>query len=135
MTAAENGDVPILDYVQDCEPASAAQLTEMLNTAASHHHLAAAQWLRQQGAEWPAVLQFGRESWDTGVLQWARDEGCTSLTTDTTIDTTTAGTTAATASTTPQLASDYSQVRFTTFDSNKSRSITVVSIVEYHSNG
>jgi hypothetical protein len=104
----------------------------MLNAAASHHHLAAAQWLRQQGAEWPTVLRFDMQSWDTDVLQWARDEGCTSPTTDTTTDTTTAGATAATAATagTPlQLA--VTTRRYVSLHSW----IKLASIVEPHSMG
>jgi hypothetical protein len=34
--------------------------------------------LRQHGAEWPALLRFNGDPWSGDVLQWARDEGCTS---------------------------------------------------------
>jgi hypothetical protein len=40
--------------------------------------MAAAQWLRQQGAEWPAVLGKFHIKWSGTLLQWARREGCTS---------------------------------------------------------
>jgi hypothetical protein len=57
-------------------------LTTMLAAAGTNNQLAAAQWLRQQGAGWPDVLQhtFGgeHEQWQKDVLEWARDEGCTS---------------------------------------------------------
>jgi hypothetical protein len=61
--------------------ATGESLTAMLNAAGSHGHLAAAQWLRQQGAAWPAVLRVNRDYWWSGaVLAWARAEGCTSPT-------------------------------------------------------
>eukprot|EP00953_Heterococcus_sp_UTEX-ZZ885_P031703 16610-Heterococcus_DN1.PRE.7 len=83
LVAAKSGDMPTITYALDVEPAaSAAQLTDMLNAAGSGYYrkLAAAKWLRQQGAEWPAVLKYGAIPWSTHVLQWARDEGCTSPT-------------------------------------------------------
>jgi hypothetical protein len=79
--AAESGDLPTIMYALSAEPAaSAAQLTEMLNAAGSNSKLPAAKWLRQQGAEWPAVLKHAFSVWKADVLQWARDEGCTSPT-------------------------------------------------------
>jgi hypothetical protein len=94
VAAVEGGRVATLEYLQQFEPAaSAAQLTEMLSRAgydnelATHGgarpRLAVAKWLRQHGAEWPAVLKCGMHSWAGVVLQWARDEGCTNpVTTD-----------------------------------------------------
>jgi Ankyrin repeats (3 copies) len=77
--AAFFGHLSVLRYLVDVEPAaSAAQLTEMLNDAGRCNWLSIAQWLRQQGAEWPAVLGSQWRSWRTAALQWARDEGCTS---------------------------------------------------------
>jgi hypothetical protein len=63
-------------------------LTRMLNTAGAYNKLAAAQWLRQQGTEWPAVLkhmgssvyEVWPQSWSGETLAWARAEGCTSPT-------------------------------------------------------
>jgi hypothetical protein len=79
--AAKSGHTAILTFMQSVEPAaSAEQLTEMLNAAGSGTHLAAAQWLRQQGAEWPAVLEHWGRVCSGDALQWARDEGCTSPT-------------------------------------------------------
>jgi hypothetical protein len=79
MTAAAAGHLPVLMYAMSAEPAaSAAQLTEMLNAAGANNHLSEAKWLRQAGAEWPAVLRHNRTAWKTDVLQWARAEGCTS---------------------------------------------------------
>jgi hypothetical protein len=81
MAAVEGGHVCMLDYMQAFEPAaSAAQMTHMLNVAGGRDHLCAAQWLWQQGAEWPAVLTYGFAAWRTDVLQWARYEGCTAPT-------------------------------------------------------
>jgi hypothetical protein len=44
----------------------------MLNAAGANSKLAAAKWLRQQGAEWPAVI-----NWCGCSLDWAGSEGCT----------------------------------------------------------
>jgi hypothetical protein len=52
----------------------------MLNAAGAHGRLAAAQWLRQRGAEWPAELVYGRHAWTGEVLTWARCEDCTAPT-------------------------------------------------------
>jgi hypothetical protein len=61
---------------------SAANLTLALNYAgANNTSLAAIQWLRQQGAEWPAELYSDHEyeegPWCDDTLEWARAEGCT----------------------------------------------------------
>jgi hypothetical protein len=55
-------------------------ITLMLNFAGSHGNLAAAKFLRQHGADWPAVLERGHMNtpWCGEVLKWARAEGCTS---------------------------------------------------------
>jgi hypothetical protein len=84
--------------------ATAALQTEMLNVAGAYRKLTAAKWLRQQGAEWPAVLKYESRAWNTDVVQWARDEGCTSPTTP---DTPTAATKAAAA------AAEFAKVRQT----------------------
>jgi ankyrin repeat protein len=81
IAAAESGEVPTIEYALNAEPAaSAAQLTDMLNAAGVYDWIVAAKWLRQQGAEWPAVLRFSFADWSGNVLQWARAEGCTSPT-------------------------------------------------------
>jgi hypothetical protein len=56
------------------------QLTEVLNTAGVYSTVQSVQWLRQQGAEWPAVLgeQFGRIPWLEENLLFTREHGCTS---------------------------------------------------------
>jgi hypothetical protein len=58
---------------------SAALLTDMLSSASRWNKLAAAKWLRQQGAEWPDRVRVGRRKWTGDVLQWATAEGCTTL--------------------------------------------------------
>jgi hypothetical protein len=79
VAAANSGQLPVIEYMLDIEPAAtAAQLTEMLNMAGAWNRLEAVQWLRQQGAEWPTVLSYNGYEWVHGTLQWARDEGCTS---------------------------------------------------------
>jgi hypothetical protein len=79
--AAQGGSVELLVYLQGQRLlATAAQLTNVLNIAGAYSQLAAAQWLRQQGAQWPAVLRCGKyKQWQGDVLAWARAEGCTSL--------------------------------------------------------
>jgi hypothetical protein len=62
---------------------TAANLTNILNAAGGHDRLEVAQWLRQQGAEWPLVLRTnyhtgGPVSWHGATFDWARAEGCTS---------------------------------------------------------
>eukprot|EP00953_Heterococcus_sp_UTEX-ZZ885_P042253 21482-Heterococcus_DN1.PRE.3 len=66
---------------------SADVLSSMLNAAGAHDNLAAAKWLRQQGAEWPDVIRYfyvnsfdGYTEWSGEALAWARAEGCTSPT-------------------------------------------------------
>jgi hypothetical protein len=91
MKAARYGRTSILDYILgQGEVFSANLLTDALNCAAASCSLAAAQWLRQHGAEWPAVLSYDIEyddvepdvrQWSGAILTWARAEGCTSPTT------------------------------------------------------
>jgi hypothetical protein len=86
--AAASNSVDIIKYIaqQDSLVFTAAQLTKMLNAAGANDRLEAAQWLREQGAEWPAVLihndHYGehamRSTWRALTLKWARDKGCTS---------------------------------------------------------
>jgi hypothetical protein len=92
--AALGGSVHVLTYVFDqlqhneviTEP---ALLTDMLNAAGAKEQLEAAKWLRQRGAEWPAVLlvvlpcdagEKQAHKWRNATLRWARAEGCTSPT-------------------------------------------------------
>jgi hypothetical protein len=84
--AAANG-IDMLAYViQHGGVPDAAELTQMLNAAGAFGKLEAVKWLRQQGADWPAVLQYQYlfcnaplvQAWSVSTLKWARSEGCTS---------------------------------------------------------
>jgi hypothetical protein len=85
--AARDGATAILDYVvEQGEVLDAELLTHALNAAGSNSQLQAAQWLRQRGALWPAVLRYGERAdsvkqWSGESLAWARAEGCTAPTT------------------------------------------------------
>jgi hypothetical protein len=81
-SVAEGGSIDAMLYLQQQGIVFTAEmLTEMLNTASAHSKLAAAQWLRQQGAEWPAVLHWSEAlfddplDWSGDTLAWARAEG------------------------------------------------------------
>jgi hypothetical protein len=79
----DNNDFSTLQYLYDCDIMTApAVLTDTLNAAGSLNNLAVARWLRQHGAEWPAVLWSAivPTPWRGDVLAWARAEGCTSPT-------------------------------------------------------
>jgi hypothetical protein len=88
--AGTGGSIATIAHVAAAAaPARRARALQlMLNYAGGHNHLAAAQWLRAQGAEWPAVLRctvrFGAQQtvavWSGSVLEWARAEGCTAPT-------------------------------------------------------
>ena len=81
LSAAQGGSLAVMTYLQEQGVLStAAVLVEMLNVAGAYNNIAAADWLRQQGAEWPAVLHYGRQPWSGDALLWARAEGCTSPT-------------------------------------------------------
>jgi hypothetical protein len=80
VTAAWGNDTDIVDYVlEQGEVLDAELLTEALNWAGSRNNLQAAQWLRQRGAQWPAVLSTVAEPriqhWSGDILAWARAEG------------------------------------------------------------
>jgi hypothetical protein len=75
LAAAYGGSIQVLTYLQQQRYASAPLLTDMLATAGAHSKLAAAKWLREQGAEWPVLSK--RQSWDREVLEWAVAEGFT----------------------------------------------------------
>jgi Ankyrin repeats (3 copies) len=87
--AAEGGSVKVMQYLQQegfgLDDSNGHLLTELLNIAGAHNKLAVAQWLREQGAEWPAVLRYTTQHedapWRGDTLAWARAEGCTAPTT------------------------------------------------------
>jgi hypothetical protein len=64
IAAATGGSTAVLDYLQQQQQQQqgirmdAPLLTHMLNAAGAHSHAAAVQWLRQRGAQWPAILKF-----------------------------------------------------------------------------
>jgi hypothetical protein len=83
ISAAGDGCTDMLDYViEQGEVLSAELLTHALNAAGTENQLQAAQWLRQHGAEWPALLGINTDNctqqWSGDTLEWARAEGCTS---------------------------------------------------------
>jgi hypothetical protein len=76
--ATDSGHLPVIQHMLQLQPLSPEQLTEPLNAAGANDHLHVAQWLRQQGAEWPATLQHDGCYWGAEAVVWAREEGCTS---------------------------------------------------------
>jgi hypothetical protein len=97
--AAEGGSVSALAYIHqrptehDVGSAEyASRMSRLLNVAGTNKQLAAAQWLRAQGAAWPEFLKYQYQSkrglryWEGATLAWARSEGCTSPLSNTTDD-------------------------------------------------
>jgi hypothetical protein len=81
IAAAKGGSTTVMKYLQQQGVIStAAQLTVMLQVTGAYINLRAAHWLRQQGAQWPAVLKYGDDSWRRSTVAWARSECCTSPT-------------------------------------------------------
>jgi hypothetical protein len=76
---ARANNAAMLQYLWDQGvQADAAQLTELLDFAGVSGMLESAQWLRQQGALWPEVLQASPNGiWHNAMIAWARAEGCT----------------------------------------------------------
>jgi hypothetical protein len=73
QAAAVGGSIDVLMYVQQQGMVSTpAVLRGMLNIAAVSDKLSAAQWIRQQGAQWPAVLKYNGRKWSGKALVWAR---------------------------------------------------------------
>jgi hypothetical protein len=80
-SAAAGGSVELLEYCEAMRGRwSAADLTIMLNAAGICNRLDAAKWLRERGANWPTLLQDTGTwvRWDDDMVQWAREQGCTS---------------------------------------------------------
>jgi hypothetical protein len=80
--AADKGFTEAFDYVvEQGEVLDREALTAALNRAGTSRKLQAAQWLRQHGAQWPAVLGRDRhQRWHKDMVTWARAEGCTAPT-------------------------------------------------------
>jgi hypothetical protein len=81
--AAHSNSVALLEYMQqDGVVFTTRQLTGLLSVAGGCSSLTLAKWLRQQGAEWPAVLRVigmydELDQWPDIAVAWARAEGCT----------------------------------------------------------
>jgi hypothetical protein len=76
VNAAQGGTVEALRFLQQQGiVTSTAMLTDMLGHAALNNKLAAAKWLREQGAEWPNSIEYGWSPWSSEVLDWAVAEG------------------------------------------------------------
>jgi hypothetical protein len=79
VSAARGGSVNALVFLQQQGIVfTADMLRDMLNVAGAHSKLAAAAWLREQGAQWPAELKWYEQPWSDDAVAWARAEGCTS---------------------------------------------------------
>jgi hypothetical protein len=88
-SAAQGGSIDALEYLPHRGIMFTARiLRDMLQIAGACNKLAAAKWLRAQGAEWPDVLSWQQRwsepalAWSGDTLAWARAEGCTSPTQD-----------------------------------------------------
>eukprot|EP00953_Heterococcus_sp_UTEX-ZZ885_P038370 19688-Heterococcus_DN1.PRE.2 len=78
ISAAVGGRIDVLVYLQQKGLlTSAAPLTNMLDYAGAKDRLAAMQWLREQGAEWPTAHR--RHRWSGETLEWAIAAGFTPL--------------------------------------------------------
>jgi hypothetical protein len=82
-SAAKGGNVQVIQYlVEHGLVQNAVNMISMLLYAGAHSQLAAVQWLRQRGAEWPQTLYYSNDSkifqWSGEVLAWARVNGCRS---------------------------------------------------------
>jgi hypothetical protein len=69
LAAARRGSVAVLAYMQPHAPdkfSNVTALKDMLYCCMRLNHLAAAKWLREQGAQWPDKLWFFDESDDYG---------------------------------------------------------------------
>jgi hypothetical protein len=79
VKAASSGSLGILTYMREQGAQwSAADLTQLLHSAAHWNCLYIAKWLRQQGAAWPDHLgSDGCDEWGSRATAWARRLGCT----------------------------------------------------------
>jgi hypothetical protein len=74
--AGRSGSTDIMEFwLQRAEGDAAEMLAAMLDGAGLADQLAAAQWARARGAEWPGELR-----WRCTTLAWPRDKGCTPVT-------------------------------------------------------
>jgi hypothetical protein len=80
MAAVHSGSVSTMEYIVEQECVSTELLTNMMRAAGADSKLVAVKWLREQGTDWPAILQYSGRSWCGDTLLWARQQGCTSKT-------------------------------------------------------
>jgi hypothetical protein len=74
--AGESGNIEVLSYLQQQGLLTRTEhLTDALEFAGGHGQLAAAQWLRAQGADWPTGSVCSM--WLGDVLEWATANGFT----------------------------------------------------------
>jgi hypothetical protein len=79
VVAAATGRVDTLRALQEVGYATDGLMLQVLLTmAGASEQLATAEYLRQQGAEWPPVLSLEGQNWTGEVLAWASAGGCTS---------------------------------------------------------
>jgi hypothetical protein len=82
IAACMGGSVAVLEYILNSGMALVQDVTEMMWIAGAHNNLTAVQWLKQQGAEWPAAFTQTqgngfKTEWSGEVLTWAIANGCT----------------------------------------------------------
>jgi hypothetical protein len=65
-------------YVITESGTSISELSESLSLAGIEFNSYIGDRLREEGAEWPTVLQYGRRVWKPEMIEWARRQGCTS---------------------------------------------------------
>jgi Ankyrin repeats (many copies) len=74
LAAVTSGSVEMLVLLQQQGLlATAAELTAALLCAGQYNMLAAAKWLREQGAEWPTL--YNEQDWHGEAVEWAIAEG------------------------------------------------------------
>eukprot|EP00953_Heterococcus_sp_UTEX-ZZ885_P012004 6916-Heterococcus_DN1.PRE.1 len=65
-------------YVISKSGTSISKLSELLNIVGIEFNSYIGDRLREEGAEWPTVLKYGRRVGKPEMLEWARRRGCTS---------------------------------------------------------
>jgi hypothetical protein len=74
ISAAKSGSIEVLAYLQQRGMLTDAEMMSfLLDVAAIYNNLAAAMWLKEQGADWPERVRNG--PWGVEVLEWAIAEG------------------------------------------------------------
>eukprot|EP00953_Heterococcus_sp_UTEX-ZZ885_P036737 18907-Heterococcus_DN1.PRE.3 len=68
----------IRKYVIAASGVTISTLSELLNVVGAQFNSDIGQRLREEGAEWPTVLQHYGTVWKPEMIKWARRQGCTS---------------------------------------------------------